>query len=32
MAVAGLVLGLVSLAIMLLFIVFGDFHFAVNDY
>jgi hypothetical protein len=32
MAVAGLVLGLVSLVIMLLFIAFGNFHYTVNDY
>jgi hypothetical protein len=32
MAVAGLVLGLVALVIMLLFIVFGNFHLSVNDY
>ncbi len=31
MAIAGLVLGLVSLAILLLFVVFGNFHFYYNN-
>jgi hypothetical protein len=32
MAVAGFVLGLVSLAIFVLFVLFGNFHYTVNDY